>query len=329
MSISGNLKVIYFLCLPLLLADRATAEKSAGAMAPQPQAQVQTQSITAYKVAAVQFPLVGGTSKEEFFRKVDEAVVSAKAKGASLVVFPELLTVDVAPRAPRDKEAENVRALAQTITPEYEKWLVAAAKKHQITIMGGSSPRSKNGKVLNTAFLALPDGTLHMQDKLFLTPDEKDWGFGVGDTLNVITTPLGDIAILICFDAEMPRISHLLSDKKPDVILIPSWTGSTHSFNRVNWSAQARAIEHYAYIVKTSTVATKTSVDKHVGQAAVITPQDTGFPSTPKVGKLNASETLIEVIDVNLLRSKRRESGYYPDKEQELKGGMERIRSVR
>jgi predicted amidohydrolase len=205
--------------------------------------------------------------------------------------------------------------------------LLSQAQKYGLQIMGGSSTREVNGQYFNTAFFVTPEGKILRQDKLFYTPGEKKWGLKPGTVLKVFETVAGRAVIAICFDSEMPLVSQLLSEQQPALIMIPSWTGSMSGFNRVNWSAQARAVEHYAYVVKTSTVPEKNSVDPHFGQASVISPQDTGFPTNTIDGKYNKADIVFADVMIDGLSQKREKTGYYPIKEQALR--KEKIKVIR
>lgn len=286
-----------------------------------------TPQSTTVRIAAVQFPVVGGVSENEFLNKVDAFLVQAKAGGAKLVIFPELITADTVPRKSELSEAEHMKIIAKEFTPKYEKWLLAQAKKYDLQIMGGSSTREEKGQFFNTAFFATPQGKLLRQDKLFYTPGEKKWGLTPGSALKVFDTAAGRAVIVICLDSEMPLVSQSLSEQRPELIIIPSWTGSMSGFNRVGWSAKARAVEHYAYVAKTSTVPENNSVDPHFGQASVISPQDIGFPANTIDGKYNKADIVFADIMIDGLSQKREKTGYYPIKEQSLR--KEKIQVVR
>lgn len=271
------------------------------------------------RIAAVQFPMFGGRTNEEFLRDVERYIKEAKDGGAGLVVFPELITADLIRPNPNLPEDKQMKAVAQDITPGYLSWLLEKSVEYGIAIMGGSSPRLADGNVLNTAYLVFSSGEVFQQDKCFLTPDEKDWNFSCGQDIEVFETPIGKVSIMICFDCEMPALSASLSREKPEIILIPSWTASRHGFNRVSWSARARAIEHYAYVVKTGTVAAEGSSEEHHGQASIMTPQDSGFPLETADGSYDTAGIVFADLNLKLLRSRRTETGYYPDKEQDMK----------
>lgn len=278
------------------------------------------------RVAAVQFPVKGGLTRDEFFKKVDSYLQKASKEKSKLVVFPELITADVITVTPQKSEREGMRELGKDFFISYRDWLVERANHYQMAIMGGTTPRDSGGQIFNTALLVFPGNKVYLQDKLFLTPSEKEWGLAVGQKLQVFETPLGKISILICFDCEMPQLSQLLASQRPEIILVPSWTSTMQGFHRVLWTAQARAIEHYAYVIKTSTVADKGATDVHFGQAAILHPQDKAYSTEVKQGAFNKPDILFGEVQIEQLNEQRAQTGYYPVKEQQL---LEKNRTIK
>jgi predicted amidohydrolase len=275
------------------------------------------ESMNVLKVAAVQFPLAEGVSAETFLAKVSHYIEDAKAQGSDLVVFPELITTELVDWARAD--IPQLQAIAKDFTPRYIEFIKEQARRNGISILGGTTPRLTPEGIVNTAVLAMPNGKTVFQDKLFLTPDEKLWGWEGGTSLKTFETPWGKTAILICFDCEFPIISNMLAKERPDVILVPSWTSTESGLNRVDFSARARAVEHYAYVIKTGTVHAETSSQDHFGQASLHTPQDKGFAVKAKEGALNEAQILFGTLDLRALREGKAKSGYQPANEQNLR----------
>ena len=89
--------------------------------------------------------------------------------------------------------------------------------------------------------------------------------------------------------------------------------------NRVDWTAKARAVEHYAYVVKTGTVPATASAPGHFGRATIAGPQDAGFSTDVSEGTLNKSQLIIADLDLALQRKQKAASGYYPGNEQAIR----------
>lgn len=268
------------------------------------------------QVSAIQFPLQEKVSSEQFLKKVEHYI--DQSLDCDLVVFPELFSTEIIQIDENSSYHNQLRDHAINFTPEYITWLQVQAQSKKINILGGTVPRIVEEKIYNTAVLVLNSGEILLQDKLYLTPDEKSWHLTPGTTLNIFDTKIGKLVINICFDSEIPEISNLLVSEQPEIILIPSWTSTLSGLNRVEWSARARAVEHYAYVVKTGTVPGN-SMTEPFGQAAIISPQETGFPTDIIHGPINRPSIVKGELDLSLLRSMRKKSGYYPALEQTIR----------
>ena len=268
------------------------------------------------KIAAIQFPLQEGQEAAAFLTKVQTYISEAAQAGAKLVVFPELISTELVDWHSRTPHAEQLRAIATNFTPQYIEFLRNEATTRHISILGGSTPREVSGEIRNTAILALADGQIVLQDKIFLTPDEQLWGWQPGTELRVFKAPWGKTVITTCFDCEYPILSQGLVQPSPELWLVPSWTSTVFGLNRVGWTAHARAVEQFAYIVRTGTVPGQGATQAHQGQASIIGPQDQGFSPVPITGQLNQPQIVYGDLDFEILRDGRQRSGYFPGKEQ-------------
>lgn len=269
--------------------------------------------VSEVRVAAVQYPIAYPRTPENFLENFRGWVESAKESGAGLIVFPELIVLDLLDPSSPDGDSLQLQKIAAEFTPKFFEYASALAQELDISILAGSSPRWENGVVHNTALLAFPNGNRVMQDKIYLTPDEKNWGWTPGNTLKVFEAPWGKTSILICLDSEFPQLSQSLVQARPEILLIPSMTGSDFGLRRVQWSAQARAVEHYSYVVHTGTVSKD---ETHSGQASLLNPQEPGFPRWIARGRKNETSLVIGTFDMKFLREKRPVAGIYPAREQ-------------
>lgn len=267
-------------------------------------------------LSVVQFPVEGSKTFEKFFSKIEGYATQAKKAGADLVVFPELSILDTLSRVEGETDQHLVEQIAADVTPRFFGKVSDLSKKLGLTILAGSAPNRKNGKLYNTALMAFPDGRKVFQDKIFPTRWERTQGIIGGDSIEVFDTPWGRTAILICYDVEFPMISESLVKSSPEILLVPSMTISKEGFNRVRWAAQARAVEHYAYVVVTGTVGKPTFGWPEFGQGVLLTPQDVGFPGLLAEGVMNQAEVLTGTIQLKKLRASRISSRYYPARDQ-------------
>ncbi|MCB0203170.1 MAG: nitrilase, partial [Anaerolineae bacterium] len=130
------------------------------------------------------------------------------------------------------------------------EFLNARAREHQLYIIGGSTARIVDGQLRNVAYLHTPSGRRYEQDKLHITPHEREiWGVRPGQLLRVFDSPHGRFAIQICYDIEFPEVSRILALAGAEVIFVPFATDGPAAYNRVRFAAQARAVENSIYVV--------------------------------------------------------------------------------
>jgi predicted amidohydrolase len=206
-------------------------------------------------VAPVQFELHAEPRLETFLEHIESVVDDAARAGGEVIVLPELVTTGLLathPRAQRLTVAELEDAY-RAVFPEYdeaygERLRVLATGKG-VWIAGGSNwRRAEDGTHRNTAFLAHPDGRLDRQDKLHLTPPERDLGTTPGERLMIATIGSVRVAILICADIEFPELTRHLACNGVELVLCPSLTWNTRGTNRVRYSSLVRAFENQLFV---------------------------------------------------------------------------------
>jgi nitrilase len=131
--------------------------------------------------------------------------------------------------------------------PEVER-LEAACREHGIHAAIGVTERESHrpGTLYNTLLLIGPDGLLNRHRKLMPTLHERlIYGFGRGDDLDVIDTPIGRVGGLICWENRMPLVRYAVMKGGPQIWLAPTGDDSD------GWLASMRhiAIESGAFVV--------------------------------------------------------------------------------
>ena len=219
-------------------------------------------------------------------------VSSAEQYDCHLLLLPELFTAQLFATLPRDAtDAESIGWLADQ-TPRYQELFRTEAKRSGIMIAAGSHPvRSPTG-IRNVAHLFTPAGNVYTQEKLHITPTERDaYGIVPGDGLQVFDTAFGRIAIVICYDIEFPELTRLLTLSGVEIVLVPFSTDERKGYLRVRYSAQARAVENMVYVAISGNVGNLPQVDNFLlnyAQAAVLTPSDFPFPTDARRGDRRA-----------------------------------------
>jgi predicted amidohydrolase len=218
--------------------------------------------------------------------RLDHWIGGAAAGGARLALFPEyagceaaLLGApqgDPAPKAWRDRMAE--------VADRYAAMVSSLAQKHGIYVLAGSlCARDAEAGFVNRAYLCGPEGGLSWQDKLILTPYEREkMEISPGAELKCFDTALGRVGILICYDSEFPLLARRLVEEGVDLILVPSATDYPAGQTRVRQSCRARAIESQCLIVQAPVLGGAAGcdiLDLGTGRAAAFSPPDHGLPS--------------------------------------------------
>ncbi|MFC5700048.1 carbon-nitrogen hydrolase family protein [Cohnella faecalis] len=264
------------------------------------------------RVSAVQFRLRDCDGIDKFREQVTHYVRNASEYGTRFLLFPEFVTTPLlAIGATEGSGGQPVDKLLE-YTDDYVSLFSGLAVQYDMYLLGGTHiTRAEDGTLRNTAFMFGPDGSVATQDKLHITPTEKEeWNVSGGQSVQVFPTPFGTIGLLTCYDIEFPEIVRMVRAKGADVIFCPSCTDDRHGFYRVRYCCHARAVENQVYIVTTGTVGSLEKVDfmrANYGQAAVITPNDIPFPPRGILceGEINADMLITADLDLTLLAEVR------------------------
>ncbi|GIO11499.1 hypothetical protein J19TS2_10540 [Cohnella xylanilytica] len=263
------------------------------------------------RVSAVQFELKDVESFESFREQVVHYVRNASEYGAKFVLFPEFVTTPLLAIGDTTGRGQPVAKLAE-YTEEYKALFSGLAREYGVYIIGGTHVTQAGDRIRNTAFLFAPDGRVWTQDKLHITPTEREeWNVSPGEGVEVFETEYGKIGLLTCYDIEFPEIVRIVRAKGADVIFCPSCTDDRHGFYRVRYCCHARAVENQVYIVTTGTVGSLRRVDfmrANYGQAAVIAPNDIPFPPRGILaeGEINEDMLITADLDLSLLEDVRK-----------------------
>jgi predicted amidohydrolase len=257
-------------------------------------------------VACLQLPCVMGQSVDAV---VESLYSQVRTADADLVVFPELWGLAMA--APAADPVREVPRVATECTPRFFEAVESVALETGTAVLAGTVPCIEGSQLLNTALLALPDGRCVRQHKLFPTHEERDWGIAGGEVVQVVDTDWGRLCVLICYDVEFPSVSTLLGPLNPELFVVPSMTGPDGLY-RVRWAAQARAVEHHAFVVVAGITDSVVYGDRFHARAAVLTPREVGFPGVLAEGAFDVPQAVHAQLDFDKLRASREDAGMYP-----------------
>jgi hypothetical protein len=165
--------------------------------------------VESVRVATCQFQARAVKNFEEFVGNVEYFVEVAADYRADFVVFPELFTLQLlAFEKAKLTPMEAIDRLTDH-TPNLTAELSRMALRYNINIIGGSHPtRTDDGDIQNVAIVCLRDGSVHLQEKIHPTPNERYWWkIKGGDRIDAIQTDCGPIGVLICYDSEFPELA--------------------------------------------------------------------------------------------------------------------------
>jgi predicted amidohydrolase len=226
-----------------------------------------------FKVASVQFnPALN--DRDGNLAKLAEAIEEAAAAGAKLIVAPEMSTTGYA-----YPSREAIAPYMDTASGVAAEALTKIAAKHQVYIVIGFA--EKDPKTLlyyNSSILVGPEGVLGVYRKSHLWEAEEHWSSWGDLGVPVFDTPLGRIAINICFDSAFFEPARLAGLDGADILAFP-----TNSTSQAMWALQARALQNGFYVVSANRSNTELGFSM-IGASAIWSPE----------GKLLAEAPLIK-----------------------------------
>ncbi|MCL4216641.1 MAG: GNAT family N-acetyltransferase [Candidatus Hydrogenedentes bacterium] len=263
-----------------------------------------TRPVRRVRVCAAQYNLRGISSWDEFERQVDFFVTTAEQYHCHFLMFPELFTAQlISTMDPNLEPLEAIRKLSE-YTDRYIEMYSAMSKRFGGYIIAGTHPVARDGQLYNVAHLFSPTGRVYTQDKLHITPAERElWGIQPGSGLAVFETEFARIAIQVCYDIEFPEMSRLLTLHGAEVVFVPFMTDEKKAYFRVRYCAQARAVENYIYTVIAGSVGNLPQVRSFLinySQAAVFTPSDFAFPPHATAAEAEANTEMVVITDLDL-----------------------------
>lgn len=240
---------------------------------------------------------------EEFESTVSFFVDTAENYHSHFLLLPEYFTAQLFSLMPPDwDERRTVEELA-SMSDKIVELLRRKAAEYKIYLVGGSTPVRRDGKLYNVSFFCTPAGEVYTQDKMHITPAEReDWGIEPGEGIKIFETPFGRVAILICYDIEFPELARLLTMAGVEIIFVPYSTDEQRGYYRVRYTSQARAVENYIYVVTAGNVGNlpDTNYLLNYGRSAIFTPSDFSFPPQAVAAIADPNTETVVVTDLEL-----------------------------
>lgn len=228
-------------------------------------------------------------------------IEAAARHGASLVVLPELCNTGYVFES-RDEAFELAEGLPDGETAQM---FAQAAQALGVHIVVGIAERAGR-RLYNSALLTGPSGHIGVYRKLHLWNNENRF-FEPGDRgVPVFGTPLGRIAIAICYDGWFPETYRLAAMQGADIVCVPT-----------NWVPMPAQPEDRSAMAATLTMAAAHSngvaiacanrIGRERGQLFIGQSLIVGGDGWPVAGPASAGreEVLYATIDVKRTRAAR------------------------
>ena len=164
--------------------------------------------------------------RQDNLQKITANIESAAKQGAQLILLQELHN------GLYFCQAEDTRQfdLAETIPGPSTELLGQLAKQHQLVIVASLFEKRAAGLYHNTAVVMDNDGSLAGCYRKMHIPDDpgfyEKFYFTPGDLgFNPISTSLGKLGVLVCWDQWFPEAARLMALAGADLLLYPTAIG--------------------------------------------------------------------------------------------------------
>jgi N-carbamoylputrescine amidase len=254
------------------------------------------------------------TADREYNLKNSAAGVrEAVARGAQLVMLQELHTGLYFCQ----HESTDLFDLAEAIPGPSTEWLGALAKELNIVLVGSLFERRAPGLYHNTAVVLERDGNLAGKYRKMHIPDDpgyyEKFYFTPGDLgFTPITTSVGKLGLLVCWDQWYPEAARLMALAGADLLLYPTAIGANPAD-----AADERARQRDAWITIQRSHAVANGLPVLVANRTGFEPDPTGqtagaqfwgssFVAGPQgefLAQAGTDQAEVLVVDVDLARS--------------------------
>ncbi len=157
-----------------------------------------------------------GALEDNMARSVS-AIRDAVARGADLVVLPELVTAGYVFASVEEARSTAISAA----DPLFNRWAaeIAQSPGGDGLVVGGFCELGEDGHLYNSAAVVNRDGVLSVYRKTHLWDREKLFFKPGSESPPVITTDAGRIGVVICYDLEFPEITRGLALRGAELVV--------------------------------------------------------------------------------------------------------------
>ncbi|WP_028927662.1 carbon-nitrogen hydrolase family protein [Pseudonocardia acaciae] len=227
-------------------------------------------TVAAVQVAPSPRPLCAETVADNSARAVALVRDCVAATGAELVVLPESVTTGFTPGV----DVETLWRLVSAVPgPVLAPFATAAAELGIHLVVGTYERGPEPGVVYNAAVLLGPSGVLGVYRKTHpFAGERRDRGGWVtpGEDICVVSTPLGRIGLIICFDGDYPELSRITAISGAEIICRPS--ALLRSADLWTLTNRARAYDNHVYLIGANATGVDAAGVCYFGNSMVVTP---------------------------------------------------------
>jgi predicted amidohydrolase len=237
------------------------------------------------------------------------------ARGADVVVFPELFTIELFTTFP-DWRTAAIADLPRIdeYTAQYRALFAAEARERRQAIVAGSHLVRDGGRILNVAHLFEAGGREHRHAKTHIFPAEAAWRSSEGDRVDPVDLGFARVGVAICYEVEIPECAASYAEQGVELLLCPSYTLTEHGFWRVRHCVQARAVENQIYALHCcATGDLGAPLPGAWGRSSIVTPCDASWTANGVAAEAEPNREMVVTATLDLDRlHENRENGAAP-----------------
>ena len=227
-------------------------------------------------MAAVQLaPMAGRLTPASIKSNVERCVElverCVEATGAELVVLPESATTGFTPGVSAEELWELVDAVPGALTAPVQD---VAARLGVHVVLGTYERGAEPPVVHNAAALIGPAGDVlatYRKTHLFCGEGRADGGWVTpGADVTVVSTPLGSIGLMICFDGDYPELARVMAVRGAEVICRPS--ALLRSADIWELTNRARAYDNHVFVVGANATGVDPAGVIYFGNSMIVSP---------------------------------------------------------
>ena len=253
-----------------------------------------------YKIALSQFKAF--EKREENIKKAKVFIKEAKAKGAELIVFPEMSFDIFFPKFRTDRKYFDI---AEPIPGPLVETFSEIARENEIAIVFNMFEEAKPGEYYDCSPVINKNGDFLGKSRMMHIAElpnynEKFYYWEVNSDYPVYDMGGYKIGIAICYDRHFPEHMRILTLKGADLILVPTATSLTELKNIWEIEMQAASVGNQVYI----------AVSNRVGQEENLTFFGKSFATNPlgdiiTMASEDKEEVLLFDLELPLIKEAR------------------------